>query len=125
METFTIGNQANEMTVVGQNWLLRAQPCLARIHLLDGHSSSSGGSHGATASAFSLSRSEEERQAARAAAEAEDRLHTADYVEASGILLPAVEYLARAVGVAQSQGRLTGHLLATVSIPSHGYISKF
>lgn len=124
-KAFTIGNRANEMTVVGQNWLLRAQPCLARIHLLDGHSSSSGGSHGATASAFSLSRSEEERQAARAAAEAEDRLHTADYVEASGILLPAVEYLARAVEMAQSQGRLTGHLLATVSILSHGYISKF
>lgn len=108
------------LRLVGQNWLLRAQPCLARIHLLDGHSSSSGGSHGATASAFSLSRSEEERQAARAAAEAEDRLHTADYVEASGILLPAVEYLARAVEVAQSQERLTGNLLATAA---EGYMS--
>lgn len=46
--------------------------------------------------------------------QAEDRLHTADYVEARGVLLPATEYLKRAVDSAQVQGILTGQLLATV-----------
>ena len=51
---------------------------------------------------------------ARAFAEAEQRLHTADYVEARGILLPATEYLQRAVDAARSQGNVTGSLLSTV-----------
>ena len=51
---------------------------------------------------------------ARAFAEAEQRLHTADYVEARGILLPATEYLQRAVDAARSQGNVTGFLLSTV-----------
>ncbi|OCK75798.1 hypothetical protein K432DRAFT_396965 [Lepidopterella palustris CBS 459.81] len=103
------------LRLIGQNWLLRAQPFLARIHLVDGSSSSSGGSVGETTSVSHLTRSEEERQAIRAAAEAEERLHTADYVEARGILLPAVEYLSRAVEATQSQGPLSGALLATAA----------
>ena len=47
--------------------------------------------------------------------EAESRLHTADYVEARGILLPAVEYLRRAVEMARTQDKLTGDLLSLVS----------
>ncbi|KAK5013890.1 hypothetical protein LTR60_003631 [Cryomyces antarcticus] len=59
--------------------------------------------------------SEEERQASQAAIEAEARLHTADYVEARGILLPATEYLNKAVEAAQAQNMLTGDLLATTA----------
>jgi hypothetical protein len=42
---------------------------------------------------------------------AEQFLHTADYVEARGILLPAIEYLQRAVDNAHVQGSVTGALL--------------
>ena len=62
-----------------------------------------------------LSTSEENRQALRSDAEAESRLYTADYVEARGTLLPAVEYLERAVEAARTQEKLTGGLLSVVS----------
>jgi hypothetical protein len=58
----------------------------------------------------------------RGNAEAESRLHTADYVEARGILLPAVEYLKRAVELAGTQEKVTGDLLSLVSsnvLPFH------
>jgi hypothetical protein len=42
----------------------------------------------------------------------------ADYVEARGILLPAIEYLSRAVDNAHAQENVTGTLLATVYITS-------
>ena len=45
---------------------------------------------------------------ARAVADADARLHTADYVEARGILLPAIEYLKKAVDAAETQSRLGG-----------------
>ncbi|KAF2662994.1 hypothetical protein K491DRAFT_700118 [Lophiostoma macrostomum CBS 122681] len=98
------------LTLIGRNWLSRAQKSLAKIHQAERDSSSSGGSLGQP-----LSRSEEQQMAARAAVEAEDRLHTADYVEARGILLPATEYLKRSVDGATVQSQLTGGLLATVS----------
>lgn len=63
-----------------------------------------------------MNRNEEEVLHARAAAEAEARLHTADYVEARGILLPATEYMAEAVEAATAQGVISGDLLATVSL---------
>lgn len=50
-----------------------------------------------------------------AAAEAEARLHTADYVEARGILLPATEYLSKAAESAEEQGIIDGPLLVRVS----------
>lgn len=59
--------------------------------------------------------SDDAHDAARAAAEADARIHTADYVEARGILLPATEYFSRAVGVAQARNALSGRLLALVS----------
>ncbi|KAF2187838.1 hypothetical protein K469DRAFT_568615 [Zopfia rhizophila CBS 207.26] len=98
------------LTMIGKNWLLRAQKSLAIIHNAERGSSSSG-----AGSERPLSKSEEERQAARAAAKAEDQVHTADYVEARGILLPATEYLKRAVDVARAQGMLTGTLLSTAA----------
>ncbi|GAB7332081.1 hypothetical protein MBLNU13_g03969t1 [Cladosporium sp. NU13] len=81
---------------LGQMWLYRAQPALARIHASQGSSSS-----GASGS----SRSE-------SAAEAERRIGTADYVEARGLLQPAAEYLERAVTAASNQGVVSGDLLA-------------
>ena len=62
-----------------------------------------------------LSRSEEDRQAGRTNAEHESRLSMSDYVEARGILLPAVEYMKRAVEAARTQGKIRGDLLSTVS----------
>ncbi|KAH7123937.1 hypothetical protein B0J11DRAFT_580693 [Dendryphion nanum] len=103
------------LALTGQNWLQRAQKSLAKIHATERHSSSSGGS-----ADVPLSRSEEVQRRIRAAIEAEDRLSTADYVEARGILLPATEYLKRAVVAARTQGAVTGNLL---SMAAEAYMS--
>lgn len=60
--------------------------------------------------------SDDARDFARAAADADARLHTADYVEARGILLPATEYFRQAVDAADTQSRLTGDLLSLVCL---------
>jgi hypothetical protein len=108
------GDASNMSIVIGRNWLHRAQKPLSHIHNTERDSNSSGGSPGQP-----LSRSEEELRDARAAREAEDRLHTGEYVEARGILLPATEYLKRAVDAATTQDKLAGPLLATVSPTSY------
>lgn len=46
--------------------------------------------------------------------ETERRLHEPDYVEAQGLLIPATDYLKRAVDAAIAQVRLTEPLLSTV-----------
>jgi hypothetical protein len=97
---------------LGRAWLARAQPSLARIHRIDGNSSSSGGS--SQWSAPSISASEDERQSAAATLDAERRSGTADYVEARGFLQPATEYFERAIAAATAQRTLSGDLLATV-----------
>lgn len=63
-----------------------------------------------------LSSSEERRKDMIADREAEIRSHQSDYVDARGILLPAVEYLKRAVESAYAQENITGELLSTVSM---------
>lgn len=102
-------NSTDNIAVIGRNWLLRAQKSLAKIHHNEPDSSSSGASSG-----HPLSRSEEQRQVTRAEVEANEQLHTSDYVEARGILLPATEYLKCAVDKARTQGVLTGYLLTQV-----------
>ena len=97
---------------IGQLWLARAQPILNRIHGNESNSSSSGGSFRSRRS----SGSEQARRDEEATAEAEIRSGTSDYVEARGILLPAVEYLQHAVSAARSQGTLNGRLLSLVRI---------
>lgn len=94
----------------------RSQPALARIHREEG-SSSSGKSSGrpGTGNDASYTSTDDARDAARAVAEADARIHTADYVEARGILLPSTEYFTRAISVAERKGALTGDLLALVS----------
>ena len=98
--------------MVGRNWLFRAQKSLAKIQLLERRSTSSDRSLGAP------STSEEQRSTTTSTIEAEERLSTADFVEARGILLPSIEYLKRAVDNARVQGKLTGSLLSTVSLIS-------
>lgn len=97
-------------TGVGSWWLYRAQPCLARIHAIDGSSSGSEGSRkysGGQNGTGSL----EDAQAQR---DAQARVGTPDYVEAREFLQPATDYLRRAVEEAASQESLTGPLLNLV-----------
>jgi hypothetical protein len=100
--------------VIGRNWLLHAQKPLENIHRAEhGSSSSSAGSTCAPIGHEALT--------AQAFAQAEQVLQTADYVEARGILLPAIEYLGRAVDIARAQGSVTGILLATVCLYHMSY----
>lgn len=103
------------MTGLGQAWLARSQSVLARIHRTEGSSSSgSSGRPQSLPDRFAYSSSEEARDAERATAEADARAHTADYVEARGMLIPAVDYFSRAIEVAERAGLLTGELLSEV-----------
>jgi len=90
--------------VIGRNWLLRAQKALSSIARTERNSFSSDTSN------FRLLSS-----TTRGLVEAEQRLHQAVYIEARGLLLPATDYLQRAVYVATEQGVITGHLLSMVS----------
>lgn len=102
------------MTGLGHAWLFRAQQCLARIHHNEG-SSSSGESGGfGDHYHYHYTARDEARDTAREAREADARLHTADYVEARGILLPSTEYFARAIAAAGRSERVTGGLLSLV-----------
>ncbi|KAF2028122.1 hypothetical protein EK21DRAFT_70523 [Setomelanomma holmii] len=103
---------ADILALIGRNWLQRAQKSLANIYRTE--RGSSGSSAGST-SALWHDIAGKEDMTARAFAETEQRLHTGDYVEARGILLPAVEYLKRAVDTAHSQGTVTGAMLSTAA----------
>ncbi|KAH6848728.1 hypothetical protein B0T12DRAFT_194918 [Alternaria alternata] len=92
------------LTLIGRNWLLRAQKALSSIARTERNSFSSDTSN------FRLLSS-----TTRGLVEAEQRLHQAIYIEARGLLLPATDYLQRAVYVATEQGVITGHLLSMVS----------
>lgn len=107
---------------IGQSWLSRAQPVLARIHSAEGSSSSSGGS--SQQSAPSCSTNGGGRRSANSRTEAERRTDTQDYVEARQYLQPATEYLERAVTAATAQRALSGDLLATVRPYSNLYRPK-
>ncbi|KAI1626058.1 hypothetical protein EDD37DRAFT_329510 [Exophiala viscosa] len=98
---------------VGQAWLARSQIALARIHRVEGSSSSgSSGRPHSMSERMSYSSAEEARDAERAIMEADARAHTADYVEARGMLIPAVDYFVRAVELADRDGGTTGELLS-------------
>ena len=71
------------------------------------------GGYGRSASGGAIA---EAAEMARAAGEANNRRHTADYVEARGTLIPATEYLASAVTVAERQGVVDGQLLSLVDL---------
>ncbi|EXJ81611.1 hypothetical protein A1O1_07676 [Capronia coronata CBS 617.96] len=104
---------------LGQAWVARSQSVLARIHRLEGSSSSgSSGRPRNSSDRFSYSSVEDAQEAERATAEADVRAHTADYVEARGMLIAAVDYFTRAIDVAVRYGRLSGELLSEVSMYS-------
>ena len=94
---------------------MKAQPALSRVHVYDGTSSSSSGGNGRVPITLSAG-SEDERPNGQSTgtSEAELRLHSADYVEARGILLPATDFLSQAVSAAEAQGSTTGDLLSLV-----------
>ncbi|KAG9188118.1 hypothetical protein G6011_02041 [Alternaria panax] len=92
------------LTLIGRNWLLRAQKALSSIARTERNSFSSDTSN------FRLLSS-----TTRGLVEAEQRLHQVVYIEARGLLLPATDYLQRAVYVATEQGVVTGHLLSTAA----------
>lgn len=92
---------------LGQMWLSRAQPALARIHASQVRSSSKP-SASKTSSRSSAGSSE-------SATEAERRVGGADCVEARGFLQPASEYMERSVAAASAQSVLPGSILAKVS----------
>ncbi|ETI20479.1 hypothetical protein G647_08516 [Cladophialophora carrionii CBS 160.54] len=113
------GEDLTALRGLGQAWLARSQNVLARIHRTEGSSSSgSSGRPQSLSDRFAYSSSEEARDAERATAEADARAHTADYVEARGMLIPAVDYFSRAIEVGERDGVLAGELLSEVRIYS-------
>lgn len=101
---------------LGQAWLARSQSLLARIHRLEGSSSSgSSGRPQSLGERFPYTSSEETRDAERATTEADARTHSPDYVEARGMLIPAVDHYARALELAESQSSVDGDILAEVT----------
>lgn len=119
-------NSPEILAGIGQGWLFRVQATLARIHRSEGSSSSGTSSDrrssilDSTERVNSITSSEDTREAARQTIEANTRAGGPDYVEARGMLLPATEYLQRAVEAAQQQGRTEGHLL---SLAAEAFIS--
>src|SRR5215472_9224685 len=105
---------------IGKWWLSKAQRSLARISAEESSSSSS--SAGATrrpnSDPTNATRTEEIRRTSRTTRDqdAETRLHSQEYVEARGLLLPATEYLTRAVEEGDRQGTSDGSLFVTVSL---------
>ncbi|KAF7502651.1 hypothetical protein GJ744_005405 [Endocarpon pusillum] len=95
---------------LGQSWLLRSQSSLARIQREE--ESPSSDSYCSQARSTYNDSWDEAAEITRANAEANSWRHMANYVEARGTLVPATEYLTRAVNVAERNGVLRGQLLA-------------
>lgn len=102
--------------MIGRNWLLRAQKSLANVYRAEPGSSSSEGSNHLMGDRHATTRA--------SFAEAEERVNGADYVEARGLLLPATDYLQRAVNTARAQENITGMLLCTVQF-SHPFLGQY
>ncbi|MCJ1482231.1 hypothetical protein MMC06_002394 [Schaereria dolodes] len=88
---------------LGHAWLLKSQACLARIERDEKNGSGSDSSSSNCATRAQDIRNEHSRD--------ENRIHTSDYVEARGLLRPALENLSRAVNIAETQGGADGPLL--------------
>lgn len=86
----TDGTNIDALRGLGQAWLSKAQYWLSKIHLEEGSSSGT---------------EEDDRIQ-------EKRRHTANYVEARAVLIPAVEFFGRAVQNSHIRQCLTGELLA-------------
>jgi len=105
---------------IGKWWLSKAQRSLARINAEESSSSSSsaGTTRRPNSDPTNTTRTEEVRRTSRTRRDqdAETRLHSEEYVEARGLLLPAIEYLTRAVEEGDRQGTTDGSLFVTVSL---------
>ncbi|KAI6811353.1 hypothetical protein KC367_g4165 [Hortaea werneckii] len=97
------------MRGIGQSWLSRAAPSLARIN--QSYSNISTNSR----TAPPIASSEDENLTVAQLTDAERRVGLADYVEARGYLQAASEYLERAVAAAPAQRVLSGDLLVTAA----------
>ncbi|RMY24242.1 hypothetical protein D0867_01511 [Hortaea werneckii] len=97
------------MRGIGQSWLSRAAPSLARINRSNSNTSSD------ARTAPPIASSEDENLTAAQLANAERRVGLADYVEARGYLQAASEYLERAVAAAPAQRALSGDLIVTAA----------
>lgn len=115
--TFGGRKKFNEVAGLGQGWLLRSQNSLANIQREEG-SPSSGSCCSQTRSTYNSFRNEA-AEIERANAEANSWRHTSNYVEARGTLVPATEYLTRAVNIAERDGVLWGQLLSLVRSACH------
>jgi hypothetical protein len=104
--------KADVNTGLGQAWLLRSQNSLARIQLEEGSPTSA--IFGEEPQSAWDDDVDEAADTASTMAEANNRRHTSNYVEARGTLIPATEYLTRAVNIAARDGLLRGHLLSLV-----------
>ena len=106
---------------IGHSWLLRAQPALARVseHDQTSGSSDSSGSEEVHGSSKTCDR---DTWPGHAQTESQNqRRALPEYVEARGLLEPAIDYLNRAVGASRRQGRTpSGDLLTLVSIALDG-----
>jgi|SRR5579871_314188 len=105
---------------IGRWWLSKAQPSLARISAEESSSSSSsaGTTRRPNSDPTNVTRTEEVQRSSRRTRDqdAETRLHSEEYVEARGLLLPATEYLTRAVDEGDRQGITDGSLFVTASL---------
>lgn len=111
----TIGSITDGLAGLGFHWLKKAQPHLAIVHVEDRSSSSAASNGRPTTTELPYSQADDDADALRAANEAEDRVQTAHYVEARGLLVPATDFFARAVEVADEEDGVTGELLVLVS----------
>ena len=103
---------------IGQAWLWKAQPTLARIHEREARSPSSSGSGRRSGSDYRNSNGEYDSEPAQIEAdtEADARVGSPEYIEARTILQPATEYLDRAVTAMNQQRIQDGSLLTLVSL---------
>lgn len=86
---------------LGHAWLLKSQVLLAKIDREEEITASDLRSRRAVSAGKKAKR--------------DNPLHSADYVEARGTLLPSTEYFSRVVTAAEKKHELTGELLVLVS----------
>ncbi|KAF2221739.1 hypothetical protein BDZ85DRAFT_313954 [Elsinoe ampelina] len=95
---------------VGRSWLWKAQSILLRIHDRERSPTSSTGGSTSSWSPPHVDGADGETDSIR-----EARLHSSEYVEARGLLEPAVEYLDRAVDIATGHNSLSADLLSSAA----------
>ncbi|KAI9794200.1 MAG: hypothetical protein M1816_006125 [Peltula sp. TS41687] len=96
---------------LGRNWLERAQKPLAIITQDDVSPSSETTNSMTSDTAVSYTQQDDDAHHEQAVTEAAARLHTANYVEARGLLQPATDFFSRAVRTIDKDDNQMGELL--------------